>query len=314
MTDNQTVIDEQLWKKIVSPDEFSGEVRFREPMRSHTYLRIGGHADILAYPNDTRSLSSVLSILTVHKIPFMILGGGTNILVSDNGIEGAVISLKNFRRIELVEGEKNLVSVYAEAGAQLQRLVNYTKENSYSGIEGLAGIPGSVGGAIAGNAGAFDYSMKDAVISARIMKPNGRIVEKNVGELGLGYRKSGIDQDMVILSCNLRLRIDSKEKIAGRIDSYLVEKSSKQPISDFSAGCVFKNPSNMFAGKLIDEAGCMGMRIGDIEVSHKHANFFININEGTAEDFIKLIDKVRNKVMSVFNVELEPEIKIIGRA
>ena len=156
--------------------------------------------------------------------------------------------------------------------------------------------------------------MKDVVISARIMKPNGRIVEKNAGELGLGYRKSAIAQDTVILSATVRLRIDSQEKIAGRIESYLAEKSSKQPISSFSAGCVFKNPTNMFAGKLIDEAGCMGMRLGGIEVSHKHANFFINTGEGTAEEFIKLMDKVRNKVMSVFNVELEPEIKIIGRA
>lgn len=313
MTNNQIAVDEQLWKKIVAPDEFSGEVRFREPMRSHTYLRIGGHADVLAYPNDTRSLSSLLSILTVQKIPFMIIGGGTNILVSDNGIEGVVISLKNFRRIELVQGEKNLVSVYAEAGAQLQRLVNYAKENSYSGIEGLAGIPGSVGGAIAGNAGAFDYSMKDVVISARIMKPNGRIVEKNAGELGLAYRRSSVEYDTVILSANLRLRMDSKEKITRRIESYLAEKNSKQPMSEFSAGCVFKNPANMFAGKLIDEAGCMGMRIGGIEVSHKHANFFINTGEGTAEEFIRLMDKVRSKVMSVFSVELEPEIKIVGR-
>lgn len=309
----QSIIDEKLWNEIIKPGTFSGEVKFREPMKNHTYLKIGGPADALVFPNDTLSLKNLLSQLYEKNMQCFILGGGTNLLVKDSGIAGVVISLRNFKRIELIKSEWSMMSVFVESGVPLQRLVSFSRENEYSGIEGLAGIPGTVGGAIAGNAGAFDYSIKDVLVSARVMNSYGKIDEISCSNLGLDYRVSKLAAGSIILSANIRLRKDAGDDIKMRIDNFLKEKRETQPISELSAGCVFKNPKNTHAGKLIDEAGCKGLRIGEIEVSHEHANFLINIGDGSADDFMRLMEKVRTKVMTIFNVDLEPEIQIVGR-
>ncbi|MDP2277851.1 MAG: UDP-N-acetylmuramate dehydrogenase, partial [Nitrospirota bacterium] len=195
----------------------------------------------------------------------------------------------------------------------LQKLVSFSKEQGYSGIEGLVGIPGSVGGAIAGNAGAFGYSIKNALISVRMMNPDKGIYEMSASELGLEYRASKLPEDTVILSANMRLRKDVKEDVAKRTNSFLKQKRETQPLSEMSAGCVFKNPEGASAGRLIDEAGCKGMRIGGVEVSRMHANFFINKGDAKASDFLRIMDEVKKKVMKVFGTELEPEIRILGR-
>jgi UDP-N-acetylmuramate dehydrogenase len=302
-----------LWRKIISPDSFSGEVKFMETMKAHTYLQIGGPADVFACPQDTVSLENTLAALNEERIPFVTVGGGTNILVKDGGIYGVVISLKNFRRSDIAKEEKDMVLFFAESGTPLQKLVSFSKENGYSGIEGLAGIPGSVGGAIAGNAGAFGYSIKNSLVSVRMMNPDKGIYEMSASELGLEYRASKIPEDTVILSANMRLRKDVKEDVAKRTNSFLKQKRETQPLSEMSAGCVFRNPEGASAGRLIDEAGCKGMRIGDVEVSRVHANFFINKGDAKASDFLKLMDEVKAKVASVFGTELEPEIRILGR-
>lgn len=309
----RNIIDKQLWQEIISPDSFSGEVKFKEPMKAHTYLQIGGPADIFACPRDTVSLENILAVLNEERIPFVTIGGGTNILVKDGGIYGAVISLKNFRRSDIAKEEKDMVMFFAESGTPLQKLVSFSKENGYSGIEGLVGIPGSVGGAIAGNAGAFGYSIKNSLVAVRMMNPDKGIYEMSASELGLEYRASKIPEDTVILSANMRLRKDVKEDVAKKINSFLKHKRETQPLSEMSAGCVFRNPEGASAGRMIDEAGCKGMRIGDVEVSRMHANFFINKGDAKASDFLKLMDEVKAKVASVFGIELEPEIRIIGR-
>ncbi len=309
----QYIVDERLWQKMISQDSFSGEVKFREPMKAHTYLQIGGEADVFACPQDTVSLENILAALNEERIPFVTVGGGTNILVKDGGIYGVVISLKNFRRSDIAKEEKDMVMFFAESGTPLQKLVSFSKENGYSGIEGLAGIPGSVGGAIAGNAGAFGYSIKNMLVSVRMMNPDKGIYEMSVSELGLEYRASKLPEDTVILSANMRLRKDVKEDVVKRINSFLKRKRETQPLSEMSAGCVFKNPEGASAGRLIDEAGCKGMRIGNAEVSGIHANFFINKGDAKASDFLKLMDEVKKKVMKVFGTELEPEIRILGR-
>lgn len=301
-----------LLKKTFS-GSFRGKVKFIEPMKYHTSLRIGGPADVFAIPYDLTSLRNILNISQSMDVPFVPIGSGTNILVKDGGVEGVVISVESFRKIEVLEEDDKYVYIFAEAGTPLQRLVKFSRENGYSGIEGLAGIPGSVGGAICGNAGAFGYEMKDVVVSVSIMDFEGRIDTLSTGEIRFGYRSSSILSNGVLFATKIRLMKDKKEDVSQRIEGFLRKRQKSQPISERSAGCVFKNPPGLCAGKLIDEAGCKGMRIGDVEVSNIHANFFINKGSATASDFIRLMDAVRSRVLKTFGVELETEIRIIGR-
>ena len=300
-------------KDIFSEGIFEGEVKFMEPMRDHTSLRIGGPADIFAVPQDILSLSNVRARLERRRVPFFPLGGGTNILVRDGGIEGTVISFRSLRKIEPVKEDDENVYLFVRAGALLQRLVNFSKENGYSGLEGLVGIPGTVGGAICGNAGAFGYEMKDILVSVEIMDSEGKIDRFKAEGIAFGYRSSGISQNELLLSAEIKLRKDKKEDISARIEDFLKIKREKQPVWEHSAGCVFKNPPGSSAGKLIDEAGCKSMRIGDVEVSAVHANFFINKGKASAADFIVLIEEVAARVKERSNVVLEPEIRIVGR-
>ncbi|MEW6162314.1 MAG: UDP-N-acetylmuramate dehydrogenase [Nitrospirota bacterium] len=300
-------------KDIFSGDLFKGETRFMEPMMNHTSLRIGGPADVFVIPRDFPSLKNILVILRRRGIPFLPLGGGTNVLVRDGGIEGVVISLKSFRKIEILSEDKVDVKVYVEAGTPIQRLVNFSREKGYSGIEGLAGIPGFVGGAICGNAGAFGYEMKDVLISVSIMDAEGRIERLRAKDIDFGYRKSSISSTELLLSAEIILEKDKEEYVSARIEDFLKRKWESQPISEPSAGCVFKNPHGLSAGRLIDEAGCKGMGIGDVEVSSIHANFFINKGRARASDFIRLMEEVAQRVKKRFGVLLEPEIRIVGR-
>jgi UDP-N-acetylmuramate dehydrogenase len=312
MTGKTEVKDKKL-KDIFSKDLFKGEVKFMEPMSEHTSLRIGGPADVFVVPQDLPSLMNIQKNLKNRQIQFFTIGGGTNILVRDGGIEGVVISLKSFRRIEIFSKDEGYVKLNVEAGTPLQRLINFSKEQGYSGIEGLAGIPGTVGGAICGNAGAFGYEIKDVLISVEIIGYRGRIEKVKAEEIDFGYRSSSISSEQLITSAEIRLRRDIKESVSAKVEDLLKIKRQRQPLWEPSAGCVFKNPQGLSAGKLIEEAGCKGMKIGDIEVSNIHANFFINRGNANAFDFIKLMEKVTQKVRERFNMVLEPEIKISGR-
>ncbi|MBI5188036.1 MAG: UDP-N-acetylmuramate dehydrogenase [Nitrospirae bacterium] len=301
------------WRYIFSKGVFEGEFRFMEPMKNHTSLRIGGPADVFVIPQDPLSLRNLQVNFKKMQIPYFPLGGGTNILVKDGGIEGVVISFKSFKRIEVIREDNKYVDLSVEAGTPLQGLVNFSKWNGYSGIEGLTGIPGTVGGAVCGNAGAFGYEMKAVLISVWMIDAEGRLERFKAEDIDFGYRRSGISPAELLLSAEIRLMKDKKEDVSARVDSFLKEKRKRQPISAPSAGCVFKNPDGLSAGKLIDEAGCKGMRIGDVEVSNLHANFFINKGEAKASDFIRLMEKVALRVKEKFGIVLEPEIRIIGR-
>ena len=294
-------------------DIYQGEVEFDVPMKNHTNLSIGGPADVLVSPDDPLSIRNLIIVLRKNRIPFLPFGGGTNTLVLDKGIEGVVISLKVFKRIEVLKEGNNYAELFVEAGVPLQRLVNFCRENGYSGVEGLTGIPGTVGGAIWGNAGSFGYEMKDVLVSVAIMDSNGKLDRFKAEGLGFGYRKSDISGKDIVLSANLRLKKDEKEKVSFRTDNFFTEKKQKQPISEKSLGCVFKNPEGDPAGRLIDTAGCKGKRIGGIEVSTVHANFFINKGGGTASDYLNLMNEVSSIVNKTFGILLEPEIRVIGR-
>jgi UDP-N-acetylmuramate dehydrogenase len=303
----------EIAKEIFTEGLFEGEVRFMEPMSKHTSLRIGGPADVFTIPQDLLSLKKMHINLKRGRIPFFPLGGGTNILVRDGGIDGVVISFSSFKKTEILGEDNNNINLFVETGTPLQKLVNFSKENGYSGIEGLAGIPGSVGGAICGNAGAFDYEIKDVLVSVAILDDEGSIKNFKAEKIKFGYRSSSIMSNELLLGAEIRLKKEKKDNVFARINDFLRKKREKQPLWEPSAGCVFKNPPGLSAGKLIDEAGCKGMREGMVEVSSIHANFFINKGSASAFDFIRLMEKVTGRVKEKFGVVLEPEIKIIGR-
>jgi UDP-N-acetylmuramate dehydrogenase len=305
-------LDEKSWQDI-AVDGYRGKVEFRVPMKDYTYLGIGGDAEVLTVPEDPFSLKNLLGALRKKSVPFTVIGGGTNILVRDGGIEGVVILLKVFRRMEVINESDSGVELFAEAGVPLQKLVNFCKEKGYSGLEGLSGIPGTAGGAVCGNAGSFGYEMKDAVISLAVMHGDGRLGRYKREEVGFGYRKSGITGDVIVLSANLKFGKEDAETVASRTEEFLREKRMKQPLSAKSAGCVFRNPEGLSAGRLIDEAGCKGLRMGDVEVSTVHANFFINRGKGTSSDYLGLMEKVAAITNRKSGILLEPEIRIVGR-
>jgi len=292
---------------------YDGDVGFDIPMSEHTGLSIGGPADVFVIPGDPLSIRNLMVVLKDKGVPFFSLGGGTNILVRDGGVEGVVVSLGNFRRIEVLSEGNTYAELFVEAGVPLQKLVNFCKDRGYSGVEGLTGIPGTVGGAICGNAGSYGCEIKDTVASVVIMDAGGRLDRLRAENLAFGYRRSGISGAHLVVSANMKFRRDDKAAVAARTEKFFLEKKASQPIAGKSAGCVFKNPEGLAAGRLIDEAGCKGMKAGGIEVSELHANFFINASGGTASEYLELMDRVSAIVQKKFGIVLEPEIRIVGR-
>jgi UDP-N-acetylmuramate dehydrogenase len=318
------VIDKDL-RKIFEMGVFKGKILFDQYLSDYTSLKIGGPVDLMVFPEDLPSLKNVLITANREQIPFFILGAGTNILVSDNGVEGVAISLKAFRRIEIIRnlqriapylfegGGQDIAGLFIESGAMLGSVINFAKDNGFSGIEELVGIPGTFGGAVFMNAGSFGREMKDVVISVAIMKTDGNIVILDRDELDFAYRNLNIPHGSVIISANVALRLDRPENITNRIAECIKKRRKTQPLGFASAGCVFKNPEGDYAGRLIEAAGCKGMRVGDVEVSEIHANYFINKGSGRCTDFLRLMDEVKKRVAEHSGVLLEPEIKIVGR-
>jgi UDP-N-acetylmuramate dehydrogenase len=292
---------------------FQGEVGFDIPLSEHTGLAIGGPADVFLIPEDPLSIRNLMVVLKTKGVDFHVLGGGTNLLVGDGGLDGVLISLRDFRRMEVLKEGAADVELFVEAGIALQRLVNFCRELGYSGVEGLTGIPGTFGGAICGNAGSFGCEIKDVVVSVVIMDADGRLDRVEAARLGFGYRRSCIGSTDIVLSANIKLKRDEKEAVAARTEQFFAEKRKTQPISERSAGCVFKNPEGSSAGRLIDEAGCKGMKAGGIEVSALHANFFINRGGGTASEYLELMERVAAVVEKKFGIDLEPEVRMVGR-
>lgn len=304
------IMDKDIFSQVV----FSGTVLFDEPMDQHTTLRLGGAAEVYASPEDIISLKNLMVTANDNGLSVLPLGGGSNILVTDGGLEGVVVSLSSFKRMETITDGDNLVRLFVEAGIPLQLLVSLAKEKGYKGLEGLAGIPGLIGGAIRGNAGSFGYAIGDVIESVALMDRNGGISMLEARDLNFGYRACAIPERSLILSAIIRLEKDEARDIAERTRGFLRDKLSRQPVSERSAGCVFKNPPGTYAGALIEQADCKGMRRGDIEVSRLHANFFINKGKGRASDFLALMGDVKERVRRASGIELTEEIRILGKA
>lgn len=302
-----TMLRKEDLETIFKSGGFRGDVLYREPLSKHTSLRIGGPADAFIVPSDMDSLKYILKSSYKAGLPIIVLGGGTNVLISDDGVRAIVISLSEFNEISL-DGTVLRVG----AGVGLQGLVNHAGKNGLSGIEGLSGIPGTVGGAVAGNAGSFGTEIKDVLTEVSIVGKDGVVGIMSAEALGLEYRKANIPEGSVIVDAILRLKKDEPKEVLRRITEYLRQKKTTQPIGERSAGCVFKNPKGVSAGKLIEEAGCKGLRYAGVEVSPVHANFFIAKGRARAEDFLRLMDVVSKRVKDAFGIVLEPEIKTIG--
>jgi UDP-N-acetylmuramate dehydrogenase len=295
---------------------FRGEVRLNEPLSRHTSYAIGGPVDVLASPADRDDLVLLLREIKEKNLDFFILGGGTNLLVRDGGFRGVAISLERLKTIRIEREYHSVGGHYAvlsaEAGVSLGSLLGFAVDKGLTGLEFTAGIPGTVGGAVCMNAGTAEGEMGDIVDTVTMVSPEGVIVTVGGDQMGFGYRVSGVREKHLILAATVVLRYDDKEKIKQHIRSLLERRRASQPWGQPNAGSVFKNPLDESAGRLIEAAGLKGRRVGDAQVSEKHANVIVNLGKAKASDVIQLMETVQKTVLDVHGVRLEPEIKIIG--
>lgn len=291
--------------------EFSGKILENVPMSKHTTFRVGGAADYMILPESTSELITAVQNLKKNNIPYYIIGKGSNLLVLDKGIRGAIIKLSdNFSKISFSD---NIVT--AASGTLLGELVRDSHKNGLCGMETLGGIPGTVGGAVVMNAGAYGGQIADFILSINAIDDSSNIITLDKGSLKLGYRTSSIlSRGLIVLDASFTLEFGDINAAKERLRDYNNKRREKQPIDFPSAGSTFKRPQGHFAGKLIEDAGLKGFSIGGAQVSEKHAGFIINKGEATACDIINLIDYVRKTVSDKFGVDLEPEVKIIGEA
>lgn len=280
-----------------------------EPMKAHTTFRVGGPADFFVMPKTIEEVKKIVGLCREEKMPYYILGNGSNLLVGDKGYRGVMIQIyKEMAAIE-VKGE----CIRVQAGALLSRVGNAALEAELHGFEFAAGIPGTMGGAVVMNAGAYGGEMKDVIVDATVLSPEGEILVLSKEELELGYRTSIIaKKDYIVLEANIRLEKGCREEIRAKMDELKVQRVTKQPLEYPSAGSTFKRPTGYFAGKLIQDAGLRGFQVGGAQVSEKHCGFVINKDNATAADIVELMEQVSEKVMEEFGVQLEPEVKRIG--
>ena len=281
-----------------------------EPMSLHTTFKIGGAADILITVQDIDELKAALDACKANGIPWMILGNGSNLLVSDDGIEGAVIVLDGSFKEITVDGE----TITAGAGAKLSKLCTVALDESLSGLEFAYGIPGTVGGAMYMNAGAYGGEMKDVAVGVTALTPDGEVIEYPAEKLGLGYRTSVFKTNGdIILYSKYNLHTGEKDAIREHMDDVMERRRSKQPLEFPSAGSVFKRPEGAFAGTLIEQCGLKGRTVGGAQVSEKHAGFIINIGGATCQDVMDLVALVQKTVKAETGYTLEREIIRTGR-
>ncbi len=300
---NQNLINELY--RIVGKQN----VQIEEPMSKHTTFRIGGPAQYFVTPQSTEELGQVVLLCNAEKMPYFVIGHGSNLLVSDKGMRCVVIQLyKNFEKFR-IENDR----VYAQAGIMLNKLGQATKEASLTGFEFAAGIPGTLGGAVMMNAGAYGGEMKDIVEYVQLMDCDGNLIEKSCDEMDFSYRHSIVENsDYIVIGATLKLEPGDQEAIAARMEELAIARKTKQPLEFPSAGSTFKRPEGYFAGKLIMDAGLRGYQVGGAQVSEKHCGFVINKGGATAQDVLQLVADVKKKVYEEFQVELEPEVKMVG--
>ena len=291
-------------------EELAGiDILFNEPLKQYTYTKVGGAADYLAFPRNQYELKRIVTFANNHEIPWMVLGNSSNIIVRDSGIEGFVIMFDHFHDVRV-----NGYVIEAEAGAKLIDVTHVARYHSLTGFEFACGIPGSIGGAVYMNAGAYGGEIAHILQSCKVLTPEGEIKTLSASDLAFGYRHSKIQETGdVVISAKFALAPGNYDQINQEMARLTHLRELKQPLEYPSCGSVFKRPVGHFAGQLISEAGLKGHRIGGVEVSEKHAGFMINVDYGTAKDYEDLIAHVIATVEKSAGVTLEREVRIIGR-
>lgn len=287
-------------------DEFPDITRTAEPLAPHTWLKVGGPAEFFATPRDPDELTRLVQHCHAHEIPIHVLGGGSNLLVHDEGVNGVVIQLDSdaFRNIE-IDG----TVARAGSAALLSHVISAAVRAELAGLETLAGIPGTVGGALHGNAGTRSGDVGQFVKSVTVLTAKGERFVRRDDELTFSYRTSSINE-LVILEAEFQLTKDDPAEITRRMRKLWITKKATQPLTFQTAGCIFKNPRGIAAGSLIEQCGLKGTRVGGAEISDRHANFFITHEGATAADLFQLIDQAHAKVAEQFGVDLELEVEI----
>lgn len=306
MLDNKEILNNL--EKIISKEK----IKQNEPMKEHTSLKIGGPAEIFVRVSSVEELKEILKLCKTNKIPLTIVGNGSNILVLDKGIKGIVIKT-NLKEIKIKNKENENIEITVDDGVQLGFLAQKLLKEEITGFEELSGIPGTIGGAIFMNAGAYGKEIKDINISTKCMDYDGEIFELSNQEQEFEYRSSVFNKkDYIILETKLRLEYGKKEEIKKKMDEYLSSRKEKQPIEYPSAGSTFKRQEGVITAKLIDECGLKGFQIGGAKVSEKHAGFVINSDNATAKDVIDLIKYIKEKVNEKYGIKIKEEIRIVG--
>ncbi|MGL4849869.1 MAG: UDP-N-acetylmuramate dehydrogenase [Clostridium sp.] len=285
------------------------QIEFNAPMSEHIYFKVGGPVDVLLIPDTVEQVIEALKICKENNIPYYVIGNGSNLLVKDGGLDGVVIKLTELQKLDIKENK-----IEAQCGVLLKDVSKLALENSLTGFEFACGIPGSVGGAVYMNAGAYLGEVSQVIETATVIDKDGNIKTYTNEELELGYRTSKVmENEEIVLSAVFALNDGEFEKIKNRIDDLTYKRESKQPLEYPSAGSTFKRPEGHFAGKLIQDAGLKGYELGGAAVSGKHSGFVINKGGATAKDILDLIHHVQDEVKKQFDVELHPEVRIIGK-
>lgn len=287
-----------------------GQVYMKEPMENHTTLHIGGPADYFVAPSSVDEIMKVIDLCKSSNMPYYIMGNGSNLLVSDDGYRGLIMKIgDNFSQVSISKDG----TVTAQGGILLSKLANAIAKESLTGFEFASGIPGTLGGAVYMNAGAYDGEMVQCLVSARVMDLDGEIYILSKDELELGYRTSILQKkDYILLEATMKFDKGNQEDIFGKMQELNRRRREKQPLDKYSAGSTFKRPDGYFAGKLISDAGLGGFQIGGAAVSDKHCGFLINKDNATAKDYASLIQEVIRVVYERFDVTLEPEVRFLG--
>ncbi len=287
---------------------FRGEILFEEPLSRHTYFRIGGPADAMAYPADLEDLKAVLALARRDAIPVLILGGGSNMLVLEGGFNGLVINLaRSFQGLSAAEEQ-----IRCGAGVRTSRLLAFSARAGLAGLEAVTGVPGTVGGAIRGNAGTHIGAITDHLDWVRIVDSSGEERCLSRPELGIAYRDVVLPPGAVVIEVAHTLRRGTTAEIRRAISRLLVRRNLTQPVEFRSAGCIFKNPSGDVAGRLVEQVGLKGLTRGGAQISERHGNFIVNRGGATARDVLWLIDRAAAEVKNKTGVALELEIQVVG--
>lgn len=279
-----------------------------EPMSDHTLTKFGGKADLFVLPKTYEEVAEIVRLKNNSDLPFLLLGNGSNLIVRDGGIRGIVMHMEHLSSLTVI-GEQ----LIAQGGANIKDASQLALKHQLSGLEFACGIPGSIGGAMVMNAGAYGGEVKDVIDHVKVVNQQGEILKLKKEDLELNYRSSIISKKkMIVLEAVFNLQVGDWQQIKEKVDDFTFQRESKQPLEYPSVGSVFKRPPGYFAGKLIQDSGLQGKGVGGAEVSTKHAGFIVNKNAATATDYIATINMVRNTVKETFGVELELEAKIVG--